>query len=283
MSGEPVAIFLSHINDVKEKKAKTTKEERKKQAEMNEAYYLRENHEKELLLKTWICKYYDARPEYSNYIRRIIQSKQQQKTLDKETEKNILLLKKLNSLLSKKKIRGVHNRHATLPSQYNLCYFIESTEKNEYIPINLLDSYYRELRHYQTRYFDGFRERQHKTSLSRLNYFKWVHELQLFDRMHDIEQLVIRLESKPTTKPIKTKKRKRNDGQKKNDEKTSENNKEKKEEEDEHGKEIYLFHHPQYLTLPQKPVGFTRITLNAELEERILLSCPLYETARLTF
>lgn len=291
MSGEPVAIFLNNVlNDEKKKKKHnkqtTTKEERKKLAEMNECYYLRENHEKELLLIQWICKYYDARPEYSHFIRRIIQSKvqakrkeqQQQQPEGKAMEQNLLLLKTLNTLLCKKKIRGVHNRHATLPSQYNLCYFIENAEHNEYIPINLLDSYYRELRHYQTRYFDGFRDRQHRTSLARLNYWKWVNDIKLLERMSDIEQLIRRLEGTTTTTTTSSKHTKQQKKRKRNENQVDEN---KKREETK--KEIYLFHHPQYLTLPQIPTGLTRITLDPKLEERILLSCPLYATAPLTF
>lgn len=288
MSGEPVAIFLNVLNDEKKKKKHnkqtTTKEERKKLAEMNECYYLRENHEKELLLTQWICKYYDARPEYSHFIRRIIQSKvqakrkeQQQQQQGKATEQNLLLLKTLNTLLCKKKIRGVHNRHATLPSQYNLCYFIENAEHNEYIPINLLDSYYRELRHYQTRYFDGFRDRQHRTSLARLNYWKWVNDIKLLERMSDIEQLIRRLEG-PTTTTTSSKHTKQQKKRKRNENQVDED---KKREEPK--KEIYLFLHPQYLTLPQAPTGLTRITLDPKLEERILLSCPLYATAPLMF
>lgn len=300
MSGEPpVTVFLPSDDTITTKK--TAKEERKKKAELNELYYIAENHEKEQLLLSCISEYYAERPEYYAIVRSIISKK-----ADKQTEKHVNLLHKLNTLLCKKKIRGLHNRHASaVSSEYNLCYFIpehltkadgEKKEEEEYsyIPINLLDSYYGELRHYQMRYFDGFRDRQRhqkkKSSISRLNYFKWVNEIQLWSHMNQVEQLVIRLETSNNNEQkanTDSKKRKRNAKNKQTITTTTTTTTTTTAVQGARLQgarlqgEIYLFHHPQYLTLPEKPKHLTRITLDPDVEERILRSCPLYETAML--
>lgn len=232
--------------------------------ELNEVYYVRENHEKEQLLLANISEYYEQHHEYEALVRSIIAKKE---TLSAQKEKELLLLRKLDTMVCKKKVRGVHNRHASLPSHYNLCYFI-----NGCIPINLLDSYYRELRHYQKRYFDGFRERQAKTSLCRLNYFKWVNEIQLWSKMADVQDVLKRVEETEKQQGAKgqqSKKRKREDRKDATTTPTPTPT------------AIYLFHCPQELVLPQKPIGCVRIVLNADVEERILHSCPMYETAQL--
>lgn len=217
----------------------------------------------------------------------------------------VISLRKLDAVVCKKKIRGVHDRE-NYPF-HNLCYFLESklpetfrnashertlrescktdveegrmTLDRQYIPFNMLASYHNMLHHHQKRYFDGFRRRQKvqmqtqakgafMTSYCQLNFFIWPYEFQLWSHIPEIRALVQKYVELERVRKCKGSL-------------TEEENQKARDD----ARQFYLYDYPQHIAVPQLPANLAsipKLTLSEELEETLLRRSYIYETIPLT-